>query len=71
MDYGGLVDGKMCLIVIDVHPKWIKIFQMPTTTSFTTFQQLSQLFAEFGIPESSFWIIAHNLEQFHFRISIN
>ena len=42
----------MFLIVIDAHSKWIEVFPTATATALTTIQQLRQLFAQFGIPES-------------------
>ena len=53
MDFAGPIEGKMFLVVIDAHSKWIEVFPMATATALTTIQQLRQLFAQFGIPESS------------------
>ena len=51
----------MFLIVIDAHSKWIEVLPMATATALTTIQQLRQLFAQFGIPES---IVSDNGSQF-------
>ena len=52
VDFAGPMEGKMFLIVIDAHSKWIEVFPMATATAMTTIQRLTQLFAQFGIPES-------------------
>ena len=61
VDYAGPMAGKMFLVVIDAHTKWIEVFPMNTATSFTTIQRLRQLFAQFGIPDS---IVSDNGPQF-------
>ena len=61
VDFAGPMEGKMFLIVIDAHSKWIEVFPMATATALTTIQQLRQLFAQFGIPES---IVSDNGPQF-------
>ena len=50
--FAGPMEGKMFLIMIDAHSKWIEVFPMATATALTTIQRLRQLFAQFGIPES-------------------
>ena len=52
IDYAGPVDGKMFLIVIDAHSKWLEVLPVQSATSFCTIQQLRQLFSRFGIPDS-------------------
>lgn len=61
VDFAGPMEGKMFLIVIDAHSKWIEVFPMATATALTTIQRLRQLFAQFGIPES---IVSDNGPQF-------
>ena len=61
VDFAGPMEGKMFLIVIDAHSKWIEVLPMATATALTTIQQLRQLFAQFGIPES---IVSDNGRQF-------
>ena len=58
IDFASPMEGKMFLIVIDLHSKWIEVIPMATATSFTTIQQL---FAQFGIPET---IVSDNGTQF-------
>ena len=61
MDFAGPIAGKMVLVVIDTHSKWIEACAMPTATAQTTVQQLRQIFARFGVPES---VITDNGPQF-------
>ena len=53
--------GKMYLIVIDAHSKWIEAFPMTSATALTTIQHLRVLFAQFGVPEV---IVSDNGSQF-------
>ena len=52
LDYAGPVNGKMFLIVIDAHSKWIEAFCTATATSSAVINELKPLFAQFGIPET-------------------
>ena len=52
IDYAGPIDGKMFLVVIDAHSKWLEVLPVQSATSFCTIQQLRQLFSRFGIPDS-------------------
>ena len=52
LDYAGPVNGKMFLIVIDAHSKWIEAFCTPNATSSAVINELKPLFAQFGIPET-------------------
>ena len=61
IDYAGPMEGKMFLIVIDAHSKWIEVFPMTSATALTTVQHLRQLFSRFGIPDS---IVSDNGSQF-------
>ena len=60
-DYAGPVEGKMLLIVIDAHSKWIEATPVSAATAGTTVQQLRKLFAQFGLPET---IVSDNGPQF-------
>ena len=61
IDFAGPMSGKMFLVVIDAHSKWIDVFPMTTATATTTIQQLRTLFAQFGIPDT---IVSDNGPQF-------
>ncbi len=61
IDFAGPMDGKMFLVVIDAYSKWIEVCPMTTPSTFTTTQQLRQLFSQFGIPET---IVSDNGTQF-------
>ena len=69
IDFAGPLEGKMFLVVVDAHSKWLEIFSMNTASAQTTVQQLRTLFARFGIPESivsdnGFQFIASEFQQF-------
>ena len=51
MDFAGPVQGKMILVVIDSHSKWIEAFPTDTSTSQKVIELSRTLFAQFGIPE--------------------
>ena len=50
IDYVGAMYGKMCLIIIDAHSKWIEAGFVPSATSAATIELLSNSFARFGLP---------------------
>ena len=51
IDYAGPYLGKMFLIVVDAHSKWIEAFPMNTSTTTATITKLRGLFATHGLPE--------------------
>ena len=51
VDFAGPMDGRMYLIVVDAHSKWLEVLPVTTATALTI-QHLRTLFARFGIPES-------------------
>ena len=51
IDHAGPVEGKILLIVIDAHSKWIEAVPVPSTSSAATIKVLRNLFATHGIPE--------------------
>ena len=51
MDFAGPFEGKMILIVIDSHSKWIEAFPTKPSTSVTVIQLSRTLFAQFGVPK--------------------
>ena len=52
LDYAGPVQGKMILILIDAHSKWIEAICTLNATSTAVIEELRTLFAQFGIPET-------------------
>ena len=44
--------GKMCLIIVDAHSKWIEAAFVPSATSAATIELLRNSFARFGLPSS-------------------
>ena len=51
MDFAGPVNGKMILIVIDTHSRWIEAYPTKTATSSAVIELSRVLFSQFGIPE--------------------
>ena len=52
IDYAGPVEGKMLLVVIDAHSKWLDVAIINSTTSTATIDSLRRIFATHGITES-------------------
>ena len=46
IDYAGPIEGKMVLVVIDAHSKWIEAIPLNRATALTTIQQLRKLLRE-------------------------
>ena len=61
IDFAGPIEGKMMLIAIDAHSKWIEAKLMSTTTATATIEQLRCMFAQHGIPET---VVSDNGPQF-------
>ena len=51
LDYAGPFLGKMFLIVVDSHSKWMEAFPMNTSTSSATIEKLRIAFATHALPE--------------------
>ena len=51
LDFAGPVQGKMFLILIDSHSKWIEVMITTGSTSAIVTQALKTWFAQFGLPE--------------------
>jgi hypothetical protein len=51
IDYAGPFLGKMFLVVVDAHSKWLEIEIVPSATSANTIEKLCQMFATHGIPD--------------------
>ena len=52
VDFAGLLKGKMFLILIDAHSKWIEAFHTPNATTSAVIEELRTVFAKFGLPET-------------------
>ena len=52
IDYTVPVHGKMILVVVDAHSKWLEAQVVNTATSQTTIDKLRMLFATHGLPET-------------------
>ena len=51
VDFAGPFMGKMILVVVDSHSKWIEAIPMDTSTSEATISKLRIIFATHGLPE--------------------
>ena len=51
VDYAGPIEGKMVLIIVDAHSKWLEALVVNSATSQTTIEKLRSVFATYGIPE--------------------
>ena len=52
LDYAGPIKGKMFLIVVDAHSKWLDVCPSSSSTSAQTVDILRTLFACHGLPET-------------------
>ena len=52
LDFADPLLGKMFLVLIDTHSKWIKVFYTSTATSVVVIKVLRSVFAKFGLPET-------------------
>ena len=52
LDYAGPFEGKMILVLIDAHSKWIEAIHTPNATSTVVIEELREKFAQFGIPQT-------------------
>ena len=51
VDYAGPFMGKMFLVLIDAHSKWMEVQPVCSATSSNTISALRTIFATFGLPE--------------------
>ena len=51
IDYAGPFQGRMFLLLIDAHSKWLDIYPSNSSTSSSTIESLRKSFATFGLPE--------------------
>jgi hypothetical protein len=51
MDYAGPVSGRMLLILVDAHSKWIDVHPVGAATTAAPIEKLRTSFATFGVPD--------------------
>ena len=51
VDLAGPFMGKMFLVLIDAHSKWMDVHRVPSATSHITISVLRTIFASHGMPE--------------------
>ena len=51
-DYAGPFMGRMFLVVVDSHSKWLEVIPAPSATSATTIELLRTVFATHGLPRT-------------------
>ena len=51
LDYAGPLLGRMFLVLVDAHFKWMEIIPVHAATSSATIEKLRILFATHGLPE--------------------
>ena len=51
VEHAGPFLGKLFLVVIDAHSKWLEVVVVPSTTSAATTKALRSIFATHGLPE--------------------
>ena len=61
IDFAGPFLGKMFLVIVDAHSKFLEIIPMSVATSTSTISALRRLFALFGLPEH---LVSDNGSQF-------
>ena len=61
IDYTGPFRGKMFLLLIDAHSKWLEIFEMASSTSESTIAMLIRVFAAYRLPKH---LVSDNGPQF-------
>nr|XP_054919421.1 uncharacterized protein K02A2.6-like [Dermacentor andersoni] len=61
IDYAGPIEGRMLLIVVDSHTKWIEALPVKSATTEVTIARLRELFARFGLPQT---VVSDNGPQF-------
>ena len=52
VDYAGPYQGKMFLVVVDAHSKWMEVSIVNSTTTAITTQKLRSMFATHGLPRT-------------------
>ena len=71
VDYAGPILGKMLLIVVDAHSKWIDVEIVNSATAPVTVEKVRKIFATHGLHTTVVWILEQTAknrnQQFHYR----
>ncbi|XP_013763339.1 uncharacterized protein LOC102215153 [Pundamilia nyererei] len=51
IDYAGPFLGKMFLVIVDAHSKWLNVYPVPSATAAATIDCLRNCFSTHGLPE--------------------
>ena len=51
IDYAGPLEGKMFLLIVDAHSRWLEIHSTNSSTSTATIELMRKTFAGLGLPE--------------------
>ena len=51
-DYAGPINGKLILVLVDSHSKWVEAWVVGSGTSTVTIEKLRSAFSRFGLPET-------------------
>jgi transposase InsO family protein len=51
IDHAGPIQGKMILVIVDAHSKWIDAHVVASTSTSATLEKLRTVFATHGLPE--------------------
>jgi len=61
VEFAELIQITVLLVLVDAHSKWPAVFPMSTTTTGTTIEALTKIFAAHGIPKQ---LVSDNGSQF-------
>lgn len=64
VDFAGPVEGRMLMIVVDSHTKWIEVVPLKITSANNTVEALRGIFSRFGLPRT---VVSDNGPQFTSR----
>ena len=51
IDHAGPFQGKLFLVLVDAHSKWIEVHIVPSTSAASTIAKLRDIFIMFGLPD--------------------
>ena len=61
LDFAGPVMGKMLLVIVDSHSKWLEVIVMTNTSANSTITVLREVFSRYGLPKQ---VVTDNGPQF-------